>query len=121
MADPEDVALVRLLLNDTATEASGDRVFTDAEIGQFLALEGERIKAAAAQAYDTIASNEALVAKVIETQRIKTDGAKLADSLRKHATALRAQDQADVDEADDYFEVIDINGPHGSPELTGWY
>lgn len=99
-----DAGKVRLLLNDTAAPW----VFQDAEIEAFLALEGGNVRRAAAQAIDTNASNEALASKVLRTQDLQTDGAKVADALRKHAAALR--EQADVaDAADDaYFEVIDL-------------
>jgi hypothetical protein len=57
----------------------------------FLALEGDVVKLAAAQAIDVNADDEALTSKVIRTQDLTTDGAKLADSMRKHAAALREQ------------------------------
>lgn len=91
---------VRLLLNDIDESAF---VFLDSEIAAFLAIEGDNVKLAAAQAIDTNADNEALASKVLRSQDVQTDGAKVADSLRKRAAALReqAQKQIDVDvEAD---------------------
>jgi hypothetical protein len=76
-----DAGKVRLLLNDVADPW----VFNDAEIDAFLALEGDVVKLAAAQAIDVNATNEALASKVIRTQDLTTDGAKLADAMRKHA------------------------------------
>jgi hypothetical protein len=93
---------VRLLVNDV-DEASP--VFTDEEIAAFLALEGGIVKLAAATAIDTNADNEALASKVLRTQDLSTDGAKLADALHKRAEALRAQYFSD----DFTFDVIDLS------------
>lgn len=118
-----DRGKVRLLLNDVDQDTA---VFTDDEIDAFLALEGDNVKRAAAQAIDTNADDQALASKVLRTQDVTTDGAKVADALRKRAAALRAQADKDDDESDDsaYFEVIDF-GCGGSPELaqqpSGWW
>lgn len=114
MADTYDLATpigqVRLLLNDVTTPY----VFTDVEITAFLTLEGDSVKRAAAQAIDANASSEVLAAKVLRTQDVTTDGAKVADALRKHADRLRAQ--ADADD-DGFFSIVDV--PRcGRPELT---
>lgn len=117
--DPaSDAGKVRLLLNDV-----GDPwVFQDEEIAAFLDLEGG-VKRAAAQAIDTNATNEALASKVLRTQDLQTDGAKVADAMRKHAAALRAQADREDDVADEgFFEVVDVLGSgRCRPELTqGW-
>lgn len=97
---------VRLLINDVA--APPNQVFGDDEIAAFLALEDNDVRYAAAQALDTIATNEALVLKVTKTMDLQTDGAKLADSLHRRAQALRAQADSDPDEA---FVVIEFADP----------
>jgi hypothetical protein len=118
-ADTTPQGQVRLLINDVAPADSEDRVFTDDEIDTFLALEGGRVKRAAAQALDTIATNEALCSKVLRSQDVQTDGAKLAAELRLRAKALRDQD--DDDDADDgtALEIVAFK-PYGPyvPELT---
>src|SRR5688500_16470123 len=92
---------VRPLVNDVGAPW----VFTDEEITAFLALEGDNVKRAAAQAIDTNADNEALASKVLRSQDLTTDGAKTAEALRKRAAALRAQADADDDTlGGDYFE-----------------
>lgn len=98
---------VRLLLNDTDENGF---VFTDIEIAAFLALERDSVKRAAAQAIDSQATNEALALKVLKDHQVTTDGAKLADALRKHAASLR--EQARDDEADEgfYADVFDVLG-----------
>lgn len=116
--DPStDPGKVRLLLNDVDQATA---VFTDAEIDAFLAIESLSVKRAAAQAIDTNATNEALASKVLRTQDLQTDGAKLADAMRKHAQALRDQADREDDLSDDgaYFEIIP--GATCRPELTGY-
>lgn len=114
--------LVRTLINDPIPAGGNDSttVFTDAEIDDFLALEGS-VKLAAAQALDVIADDEALTGKVIRDSDGKsTDGAKVADSLRKRAQSLRGQAAGEADDTDFYFGVIDLEGAASRPELTAW-
>lgn len=117
LTDP--VGQVRLLLNDVPAGSPATAVFSDEEIAAFLALEGDSVKRAAAQAIDTNATNEALASKVLRTQDVQTDGAKLADAMRRHAAALRAQAD-DQDTSDDTgFQLASVVGRRGCyPELT---
>lgn len=107
MADQTPEDLVRFLVNDPKLE-DGTPVFSDDEISGYLQLEGGNVKRAAAQAIDTIADNEVLASKVLRTQDVQTDGAKIADALRKRATALREQADRDDELSDDgaFFEII---------------
>ncbi|VXC44264.1 hypothetical protein [Nocardioides sp. AX2bis] len=123
---PEDTTptrMVRLLLNDVAPNEH-DQVFTSEEIADFLALEGGSVKRAAAQAIDTNADNELLASKVLTDHQISTDGAKLADSMRKRAAALRAQADREetkaVEDSDDGFFFGVVNVVSG-PDPHGWY
>ena len=112
-----DEGKVRLLLNDVAEPY----VFGDEEILAFLELEGGSIKRAAAQAIDTNATNEALASKVLRSQDLSTDGAKVADAMRKHADRLREQADGDDANGEDgaYFDIVPMTGSC-RPELTGW-
>jgi hypothetical protein len=115
MANTYDVSTpsgqVRLLLNDVASPW----VFTDAEVAAFLILEADSVKRAAAQAIDTNADNEALASKVLRTQDLTTDGAKLADILHQRAALLREQAE---DEDGGFFDVVDLSPGCYGPELT---
>ena len=106
---------VRMLLNDVDVTSY---VFTDAEIGAFLSMEGNSVKLAAAQAIDTNADNLVLASKVLRTQDLSTDGAKEADALRKRAALLRSQvAQAVID--DDTFALMVVEFDGGCyPELA---
>lgn len=105
------IGQVRLLISDT-TEA--DPVFSDAEVTAFLALEASNVRRAAAQALDTIASNEVMVSKVIRTQDLQTDGSKVAAELRARATSLREQAAGYDDTGASFaFDVVDF-------DPTGW-
>lgn len=106
---PEDstpTRMVRLLLNDVAGNEH-EQVFSDDEVADFLTMEGGSVKRAAAQAIDTNADNELLASKVLSDHQISTNGAAVADSMRKRAAALRAQatdeETKDATEADGYF------------------
>lgn len=114
-----DTGKVRLLLNDVDADTA---VFNDEEINAFLVLEGGVVKRAAAQAIDTNATNEALASKVFRTQDLSTDGAKIADAMRKHADGLRAQadrEETDADAGDGSFVLVNpVGRPCARPELT---
>ncbi len=100
---------VRLLIPDTDTTAF---VFVDDEITAFLALELGNVFRAAALAIETIATNEALVLKVIDTLDVKTDGARLSDALLKRATQLRARaDETPEEDDDGDFAVAEFADP----------
>lgn len=103
---------VRLLIADVDQTRP---VLTDEQVTGYLALHDAdassatpwQVRRAAADALDAIATSEALVSKVIKTQDVSTDGAKVADALRKQAASLRAQ--ADQLEADHDAET-DLTG-----------
>lgn len=102
------VGLVRLLIPDTDVE---NLLFTDAHITAFLSLEGGVPKRAVAAALDTIASNEAMVGKVIKTQDLSTNGPAVAAELRARATELRRQVNEDDPETAGGLDIIDFRPP----------
>jgi hypothetical protein len=114
-AEGDDITVMRLLLNDVDEPTA---VFSDDELQVFLTLEGGHVKLAAAQAIDTNADNEALASKVLRTQDLTTDGAKLATALRDRARALRAQHADDVDGIG-AFDII--SGAPARPEHTNYF
>jgi len=79
---------VRLLITDTDMAHA---IFQDEEVDEFLALEDQDVRLAAAQALDVIASSEALILKVIKLLDLSTDGKALSEALRAHAKELRRQ------------------------------
>lgn len=84
-------------------------LLSDDTIQVYLTLEGDD-RLAAADALDAIASNHALVEKVIRLGDLSVDGAKVADSLRKHASALRVQAVTAMDSGADAcgFDVAEM-------------
>lgn len=102
-----DVGRVRLLIPDIV---EAELLFTDEQVGVFLAMEGG-VKKAAALALETVASSEVMVSKVIRTQDLSTDGAKVSDALLKRAASLRQQadDEADLDAG--AFIIVDMVAP----------
>lgn len=117
--DPStDEGQVRLLLNDVAEPYA----FTNDEIKAFLLLEGGAVKLAAAQAIDTNADNEVLASKVLRTQDLQTDGAKVAQVLHERAQRLRTQHFNEL-EGDGAFDIVEAE-PGIWPEHTNppaWY
>lgn len=121
---------VRLLIADVS-EDTVRQVLTDEMIAGYLALAGIAagtedppswsVRRAAASALDAIATSEVLTSKVIRTQDLTTDGAKVAAELRAQAKAMRDRADADEDAADDgsYMGVVEFSPyPPGRPELT---
>jgi hypothetical protein len=108
------VGLVRFLISDIPSDESEEQsaIFSDQELAAVLTLERDSVKRAAAQVIDANATNEALASKVIKDHELTTDGAKLADAMRKHAATLRAQADQEYDDSEDgfYFGVIDLDG-----------
>lgn len=102
------VGMVRLLIPDRDRQFL---LFTDAEIGGFLTLEGSVVKRAAAAAIETVASNEAMVGKVIKSQDLSTDGAKVSDALLKRAAELRRQADEDDPDTSGGLDIIDFADP----------
>jgi hypothetical protein len=85
-------------------------IFNDSQIQAFATLYSNNVKRAAAQAKLVLATSEALISKVIKTDDLQTDGAKLGAELRAQAAELRSQaDQDDFADAFDAFEIVDFN------------
>lgn len=113
---------VRLLIADVSTDPA-KQVLTDDQIDGFLEIAASVVKLAAAEALDAIAVSELLVSKVIRTQDLATDGAKVAAALQARAATLRVQAAADSDDAF-VFDIIDstsddtLSMTFGYPERT---
>lgn len=96
---------VRLLIPDRAVQSA---IFDDTEIDAFLALEGSNVRRAAAMALETIASDNAMVLKVIKVLDLTTDGAKTSDALLKRAEMLRElADDAEAAEEGGAFDIAE--------------
>lgn len=111
------VGQVRLLVPDTEQLGTvPEYIFSDPQIQAFLGLYGSNVKRAAAQAKLVLATSEALINKVIKTDDLATDGAKLAAELRAQAQMLMTE--ADKDKAEDSYDnffIVDSchhNGHH---------
>jgi hypothetical protein len=109
------VGQVRLLVPDTeqlgdlaAPSSPASYIFSDPQVQAFLTLYGNNVKRAAAQAKLVLATSEALINKVIKTDDLATDGAKLAQELRAQAQMLMAE--AEKDDLEDSYDTITIVG-----------
>lgn len=93
---------VRLLTADVGSSTIfDDTILTDSQIATYLTLNGGNPRLAAADALEAIAVSEVLVSKVIRTQDLTTDGAKVADALMRLAALRRRQAQDEADAGDD--------------------
>ena len=122
---PVDETLLVEHVRHLMADVSSTQYLTDAQVQVYLSINDGHVRRAAADALDAIATSETLVGKVIRTQDLQTDGAKVADSLRKHADRLRQLADAEDDKADswDGFDVVDTVGRHNlsRPEWTPPY
>lgn len=113
------VGQVRLLIPDVVHDEDNLYLFEDEQIDALLDLYAENVKRAAAQAKDIIATDQALLLKVVRTDDLTVDGARLATELRLQAKALR--DQADDEasaEAYDFFKIVYPDVYTYPPEAT---
>lgn len=102
-----NIGKTRMLIPDRDLSSA---VFQDVEIQAFLDLNDASIRRAAAEALETIASDQAMTLKVIRLLDLSTDGRAVSQALLERAARLReAADQADED-ADgglfDYAEMV---------------
>lgn len=99
--------------------APPDYLVPDDQLSVFLALNPDRLYAAASDALIALAANEALVSKKIRTEGgLQTDGPAVAQRLNDLAKEY-AKRQADLDEAVGYETSFDIvNFQHYTPQWT---
>jgi len=101
-----DIGAVRMIIQDKDIEQA---LFSDAAIMKLLSLNGDDIRLASAAALDIMASNQAMILKVIRLLDISTDGAAVARTLREHANQLREDAQlADAGEEGGLFDYAEI-------------
>ena len=109
---------VRVLIADMATPP----ILDDQSLQTYLEMQGWApgarwaVYRAAADALDALATGEVMLAKVIRTQDLTTDGAKVADALRKQAAGLRARADDEDPDLGGVFEVIDSGHSHHEAE-----
>lgn len=96
-----NVGIIRLRIFDTN---ENNVIFQDEHISAVLTLEGDNVKRAMAFLLETIATQQALILKVMTNLGLSTDGAKLAAELRTQAKDLRTQADNEVTEDNDVFD-----------------
>jgi len=101
-----DIGKVRLLIGDRDPAAS---IFRDAEIQAFLDFNDSSLKRAAADAVETLASDQAYVLKAVTTLDITTNGPAVARALREHAATLRSQADASDAQEGSLFDIAELN------------
>lgn len=93
-------------------------LFTDAQIETYLSINKDNVKRATADAIEALATSEALISKVIKTEDLQTDGAKVANALLVRARQLRESARDDEGtEAAEFFRVVRFRP---RPPNYGW-
>lgn len=118
-----DVGRVRMLISDTEQhDYDQDNTLRyrlpDGQIEAYLEMAGDKLFAAAASALFGIATNEALISKVIKTEDLQTDGAKLSDALRLMARDMLNRQNAEDERAAqaDAFVYVPMRYPYNNPD-----
>jgi len=100
-----DIGRVRRTIPD---RVEADAVWSDEEIQTFIDDEGDW-RRASALALETMASDNALVLKVIKIGQLSTDGAKVSTALLERARQLRKlADEVDALGADGAFDIAEV-------------
>lgn len=99
------VGSARLLIPDR-NESSP--IFSDEEIGAFLALESSNLKLGVAAALGAIASDEVLVQKRITLLDLQTDGPAESTALMARAAELRRQVEAGSEADAGDFAIVEM-------------
>ena len=119
------VGIVRSLIRDVNQfDYDSDGVpryrVSDAELGVYIGLAGEgRVYASAADALYAMAANEILIGKVIQTEDLRSDGAKVGDALRLLARELNGRQKAIDEESaflENAFEIVNTGYPYYNME-----
>jgi hypothetical protein len=100
-----------------STNSTPAYMFSDDKLQALLAINRDKLKYAAADLIDQLATNEALVSKKIRTEDLQTDGASVANALRLHAQNLRTDQKREdaEDDAEFAFEIVDF-----VPQPANW-
>jgi hypothetical protein len=117
-----DVEKMRILIPDSETVFDGTTLFTDDELTNYVEVANGSVLRGAGYAMLAISNSEAMISKVIKTQDLMTNGAQVAEAMRKNAQVLfdRA-DKEDEMAGEFYIDIVDgFGGPWRNPELTEW-
>jgi hypothetical protein len=101
--------------NDTGESSY---LFTEEHLEGLLELNNGRVKRAAADAVEALGTSEAYISKVIKSEDLQTDGAKVANALFVRARQLRDSDREDEGrEAAEFFKIARFQP---RPPNYGW-
>jgi len=101
-----NIGKTRMLIPDRDLSSA---VFQDVEIQAFLDLNDQTVRRAAAEALETIASDQAMTLKVIRLLDLSTDGRAVSQALLERAARLReAADQAEEGEEGGLFDYAEM-------------
>lgn len=105
------------LLPDPTDPSKMEYVFSDEHLSALIALNNGNIRLAYSDVLYALGTVEALVSKVIKTEDLQTDGAKLMTQFRMQAAEVRRQAKAE-DENIGGLILVEGHTPHRHPELS---
>ena len=107
------IALVRALIPDTEEVPNANRpydppeyIFSDQHLTAFLEMNNGNVRLAASDACAALATSEGYIAKVIKTEDLATDGAKLMLAMLQRAKMLREQAKDDTEDMDGETTIV---------------
>lgn len=107
---------VEQIPNPSHPEAEAEYIFADAHLQVFLDNNNGNIRLAAADACEALGTSEAIIGKVLNTEDLKSDAAKLMGQYLARARQLRTAAQTlDPDDSVDGFDIVPYWLPGGRP------
>lgn len=113
-----DVKKVRALIpdiepvpNPNQPYADPEYMFADLHLQAFLDINNQNIRLAAADALEALGTSEAYIAKVIKTEDLQTDGAKMMGQFLARSRWLRQVASMEANDDPDGFDIVEYAVP----------
>lgn len=108
---------VERLPNPANPNADAEYMFTDEHLQALLNLNAGNIRLTAADACEVLGTSEAIIAKVIKTEDLQTDGAKVMGQFLARSKQLRAYALESTNDDVDGFDIV----PYVVPPANIYY
>ena len=97
---------IEKLQNPNRPGSDPEYIFSDEHLRAFLDENGGNVKLAAADACEVLGTSEALILKVITTEDLSTDGAKLMNAYIIRAQQMRNAAKTQIENEDGGFTIV---------------
>lgn len=108
---------IELIPNPNRPGSVPEYIFSDLHLQDLLLMANYRPRRAAADAVEALGTSEALILKVITTEDLATDGAKLMNAYVNRAARMREQDDKDLMDLNNDFFIVpyELEPTHWEP------